>query len=1499
MSADVQAKSGAEPRSGAASSRSEAEHEAAYTGPGTKEEFQDARQSDGQAARDHIVRLMARRTSSVGEEEDLDPEVLSRVETLARTLSSHRMRNGVLQVDPDDFDAEAIIRAHVRGSEEQGIHLRRAGVIGENFTVVGKDCSSVEAQTFEDILLLPRTIFRGIREAKNRKTRDIVRNANILARPGEMILVLGRPGAGCSSFLKTVSGEVDNFEEVRGEISYDGIPQKEMMAKFKTDVIYNGETDVHFPHLTVQQTLDFALSCTTPQKRLDNASRSEYITAMRELYGTIFGLRHTYNTKVGNDFVRGVSGGERKRVSIAEALASRGSIYCWDNATRGLDASTALEFAQAIRIMTNLQKSVAFVTIYQASENIYECFDKVTVLFDGRQIYYGHVEDAKAYFKKLGFLCPARQASAEFLTALTDPNGLHEYVPGFENKVPRTADEFEKLWLESQEYQDLLKDIDNYKRETEAEKTKELFSTSLAQEKSKLNRTKSKYTVSFAEQVKLCTKRGVQRIYGDKAYTITNLIASIIQSLVSGSLYYNLPSGVSGAFSRGGVFYFSILYVSLMGLAKISLDGRPVVQKHKSYSLYHPAAEALATSLSEFPFRFLSQTCFYIIIYFLSGLTREANRFFTSFLFLILCSESINAFFELITAFSSSVAQANSIAGTSLMALVLYSTYMIQLESMHPWFKWISYCIPIRYTFESMLNSEFHARKMDCTGSIIPAGPAYANVATENQVCAFVGSKPGQDYVNGDDYIKANYGYKYDHTWRNLGFLFAFLAVYVALKCLITELNTTSMGSGDTLVFKKGAKRVSPSSDEESREKSLTMSEAKKNLDSNASTSGSSAEALQGLKSTGIFIWRNVCYTIPYKGSTRRLLDNVSGYCAPGTLTALMGESGAGKTTLLNTLAQRNVGIITGDMLVNGNHIDASFERRTGYVQQQDVHVKEMTVRESLQFAARMRRPQSVPEAEKMAYVEDIIEILDMEEYADALVGDVGYGLNVEQRKKVSIGVELAAKPDLLLFLDEPTSGLDSQSSWAIVQLMRRLAEAGQSILCTIHQPSATLFEQFDRLLLLKKGGQTVYFGPIGKNSRTLLNYFEGNGARKCEHTENPAEYILEAIGAGATASVKEDWHEIWTNSPQFNEANEEIENYLRDSKQNSPPADKNEKISKYATSYSYQFRYVLQRTATIFWRNSEYLIAKMMLYISAGLFIGFTFYNVGTSYRGLQNTMFAAFMALIVSAPAMNQIQARAIASRELFEVRESKSNTFHWIFLLLTQYLCEIPYHLVFSTLFFVAFYFPLRVHFAATYSGVFFLNYCIMFQLYLVGLGLMLLYAAPNLPSAGVLLSLCLSFLISFCGVVQPASLMPGFWTFMWKASPYTYFVQNAISLVLHKKPVRCKKNEMSYVNPPAGQTCGEYMSAFLKTAAGYINNPNDTENCGYCVFEVGDDYLSQISVKYSYLWRNFGFFWVYICFNIFAMAALYYIFHVRSFSLKQTKLGKMIMGKMKKE
>ena len=308
--------------------------------------------------------------------------------------------------------------------------------------------------------------------------------------------------------------------------------------------------------------------------------------------------------------------------------------------------------------------------------------------------------------------------------------------------------------------------------------------------------------------------------------------------------------------------------------------------------------------------------------------------------------------------------------------------------------------------------------------------------------------------------------------------------------------------------------------------------------------------------------------------------------------------------------------MVTGDILVNGRDRPNSFQRQTGYVQQQDIHLLTSTVREALQFSALLRQPESVPKQEKLDYVEEIIKLLEMEQYAGAVVGVPGEGnfpsmptfervltfypgLNVEQRKRLTIGVELVAKPDLLLFLDEPTSGLDSQTAWSILTLIRKLADNGQAILCTIHQPSAVLFQRFDRLLLLARGGQTVYFGDIGENSKTLVDYFESGGAAPCDRERNPAEWMLEVIGAAPGATARRDWVQGWKDSQEFvavNQHLDDLKNQLR-----SKSSDKRDSLSKsYAAPFQFQLLMCTKRAFEQSWRDPSYIYSKLGLCTTA-----------------------------------------------------------------------------------------------------------------------------------------------------------------------------------------------------------------------------------------------------------------------------------------------------------
>lgn len=161
-----------------------------------------------------------------------------------------------------------------------------------------------------------------------------------------------------------------------------------------------------------------------------------------------------------------------------------------------------------------------------------------------------------------------------------------------------------------------------------------------------------------------------------------------------------------------------------------------------------------------------------------------------------------------------------------------------------------------------------------------------------------------------------------------------------------------------------------------------------------------------------VFTWKDLTYTVQAGGQPLVLLDNIFGYCKAGTLTALMGSSGAGKTTLMDVLAARKTdGEIEGEVLMNGRALPVSFQRTTGYCEQVDVHLPQATVREALEFSALLRQPRSLSDKEKLAYVDVIIELLELHDLEDAIIGTPGAGLGVEQRKRLTIGVELVSKP--------------------------------------------------------------------------------------------------------------------------------------------------------------------------------------------------------------------------------------------------------------------------------------------------------------------------------------------------------------------------------------------------------------------------------------------------------------------------------------------------------
>lgn len=1397
-----------------------------------------------------------------------------------------------LRLDPKSpsFDSKYWIRNLKKMMDSDPEHYRPTslGVAFKDLRAFGK---SSDADYQATLLNVP---FKLIGEAwdslVNRNDTslnfDILKPMDGLLKKGSLTVVLGRPGAGCTTFLKTISAHTYGFHVDKASvISYDGITPKQIRENYRGDVTYSAEADIHLPNLTVGQTLNFASSLRTPQNRPPGISRHEYAQRITEVYMAMYGLSHTFNTKVGNDFIRGVSGGERKRVSIAEVSLCGSYLQCWDNSTRGLDSATALEFIRALKTQAQVMDITSLVAIYQCSQDAYDLFDNCILLYEGYQIYSGPGNKAKDFFVRMGYECPARQTTADFLTSLTNP-AERTIRKGFSKKVPRTAKQFYDYWNASPERKQLVAEVDEYIDECRANSVAQEFAIAHRARQSDYTRKKSSFTVSYWMQIRALMYRNWLRTKGAPAVTIVSIVFNVLLALIASSLFYNQSPNTSSFYTRGAAMFLGVLFNCFASLLEVIalFEARPLIEKHKKYALYHPSADALAAIIFELPTKIIICICFNLVWYFMIGFRREAGAFFFYLLMCLLGTISMSHLFRSIGSFYHSLSAAMTPSTFALLVLCMYTGFAIPTNSMHAWSRWINYINPVAYVFEALMANEFHDRQWPCT-TLIPSGSDYANSSITNRVCSVLGSEFGESTVSGDKYLAVAYEYYWSHRWRNFGIIVGFCIFFLITYLIACEINTGSMQRGEITLFPRSKLR-------RIRRQKKKAALLAADIEAGGATTAASAlaisqeiqeEELNKIESAAeIFHWRDLCYDIEIGSEKRRILSNVDGWIKPGTLTALMGASGAGKTTLLDVLASRvTMGTIYGHIFVNGHHRDNSFQRSTGYAQQQDLHLETSTVREALRFSAYLRQPAHVSRKEKEDYVESVIFLLEMDAYADAVVGVPGEGLNVEQRKRLTIGVELAARPKLLLFLDEPTSGLDSQTAWSVCQLMRKLANHGQAVLCTIHQPSAMLIQEFDRLLFLAKGGRTVYFGDLGENASTLISYFEAQGAPKCPPAANPVEWMLEVIGAAPGSHADKDYHEAWRQSKQYRKVQRELSKMER-TLAPLPRDDSPESRREFASDFSTQYYQVTKRVLEQYYRTPVYLWSKLFLVLISSIFNGFTFYRAGTSIQGLQNQMLSTFMYMTLVNALVQQMIPLFFYQRAIYEVRERHSKTFSWIAWILAQISAEVPWQILTGTIAFLCWFYPVGYYrnmeptnSVSERSALVWLI-TVTFYLWISTFGQLCIAAFDGAEIGGTFSSFFYTLAINFCGILQYPH---GFWIWLYRVSPMTYFAQSLMAATLGNTNVVCRSSEFVTFPAPINETCGSYMGSYINATGGYLSDPNAfNATCSFCTLSSTNAFLDSIHADFDLRWRNWGISFCYIFINIFLTIFFYWLARV---------------------
>ncbi|RLN54610.1 hypothetical protein BBJ28_00021986, partial [Nothophytophthora sp. Chile5] len=510
---------------------------------------------------------------------------------------------------------------------------------------------------------------------------------------------------------------------------------------------------------------------------------------------------------------------------------------------------------------------------------------------------------------------------------------------------------------------------------------------------------------------------------------------------------------------------------------------------------------------------------------------------------------------------------------------------------------------------------------------------------------------------------------------------------------------------------------------------------------------------------------------------TLELLKGIDGYAVPGSITALMGSSGAGKTTLMDVIAGRKTGgKISGKILLNGYEAnDLAIRRCTGYCEQMDVHSEAATIREALTFSSFLRQDASISDAKKYDSVDECIELLGLEDIADQIIR----GSSVEQMKRLTIGVELAAQPSVI-FLDEPTSGLDARSAKLIMDGVRKVADSGRTIICTIHQPSSEVFFLFDSLLLLKRGGETVFYGDLGENCRNMIDYFENiPGVAPLPVGYNPATWMLECIGAGVSNGAGNDMDFVdYFNSSPYSRV---LSTEMAKEGITVPSPDLPEMVfgKKRAATSATQMKFVVTRFFQMYWRTPSYNLTRMYLAIFLALLFGIIFVDAEyASYSGLNSGVGMVFMASFFNAMVAFQSVLPLSCSERASFYRERASQTYNafWYFVGCT--LVEIPYCFLSNLLFTVVFY-PM-VGLEGFESGVIFWVGCSLMTLMQVYLGQFFAYALPTEEVAQIFGLLFNGVFMLFMGFSPPAYAIPSGYTWLYTISPLKFPMSILVSL-----------------------------------------------------------------------------------------------------------------------
>ncbi|GMF58431.1 unnamed protein product [Phytophthora fragariaefolia] len=1223
---------------------------------------------------------------------------------------------------------------HVAGRLEQSLG-KRLPQVEVRFKNVSASVSAVvqdETQGKSELPTLPNVVKLGVLKmlAKKRVVeKQILHTVSGVLKPSTMTLVLGQPGSGKSSLMKLLSGKLSTSGNlnVEGEVTYNGILQDEIRKRLPQFVTYVPQHDNHLPTLTTRETLQFAHECSGGElskrdERLlvhgsdeENRAAVTAARALRKHYPDVvirqLGLENCHNTIVGDVMQRGVSGGERKRITTGEMAFGENYVTIMDEISTGLDSAATIDIISTIRSSVKRFRKTLLISLLQPSPEVFALFDDVILLNDGYVMYHGPREQALDYFESLGFKCPPHRDVADFLLDL-GTNKQHQYEVG---PAPATAEQFREAFEQSGIYQNILNDL------------QEPVSPVLLRDNELHVISLPEFHQTFWSGTWTLVKREMTVTLRDTTAMKSRFFMAILLGLLQASTFYQFDDVDSQVVM--GIAFVSINFVNTNHMALI------------------PPAMAMRDVIG-FVLTASGYILFELVLFFVS-MVAAALYFFVA-----CASPNTNIAFPV----------------TQLLNLffVTFSGYVVTKDTIPDYMIWVYWISPQGWGVRALAVNQYN-------------DPRFVTCVYEGvDYCSRYGMQAGE-------YLLSVYGVPTEKYWLWLGLvvLAALSILLLVLSCLVLEY--CRYESPTSTVVSGVPAEESYAEDEYAQLKTPKNARDDERVD----------VVLPPVKNfvPVTLAFNNLWYSVPDPSNPKEdinLLKGVSGFALPGTMTALMGSSGAGKTTLMDVIAGRKTGgKINGEIMLNGHAAtELAIRRSTGYCEQMDIHSDTATFREALTFSAFLRQGTDVPESRKYDSVNECLDLLDLNPIADQIIR----GSSMEQKKRLTIGVELAAQPSVLL-LDEPTSGLDARSAKLIMDGVRKVAATGRTIVCTIHQPSTLVFELFDSLLLLKRGGEMVYFGKLGEKASELVNYFEAiDGVTKLDSGYNPATWMLEVIraGVGNLNADTADFVALFKESEKYRQLQS-----VMDSEGVMRPSQSLSELTfshKRAASNMTQASFLITRFFNLYWRTASYNLTRIVISVILGLLFGITYVEAEyNSYQGINSGMGMIFMAasyitfVTLSGVLPVTYQERVVFYRE----RAGQTCNAFWYFIGAT--IVEIPY------------------------------SY----------LGQLLIYLLPGIDVASVFGLLINTILILFTGMNPPASSLPRGYVWLYHATPNKYTFASLTAIVFEAcdgdgHGPGCQQMTGTPPTLADGITVAQYMEDLFK-----IKYSEIWSNCGYVV------------------------------------------------------------------